>query len=85
MARADSKSRHRDVLASKLIIDDASREISQESIQMHGGIGMTMEYPIGHYAKRLTVIPRTFDDVDTVSQELASLGGLIEPQAADLG
>lgn len=82
---ADSKSRHRDVLAAKLIIDDASREISQESIQMHGGIGMTMEYPIGHYAKRLTVIPRTFDDVDTVSQELASLGGLIEPQAADLG
>lgn len=81
---ADSKSRHRDVLAAKLIIDDASREISQESIQMHGGIGMTMEYPIGHYAKRLTVIPRTFDDVDTVSQELASLGGLIEPQAADL-
>lgn len=82
---SDSKSRHRDVLAAKLIIDDASREISQESIQMHGGIGMTMEYPIGHYAKRLTVIPRTFDDADTVSQELASLGGLIEPQAAELG
>ncbi|HLS34561.1 MAG TPA: acyl-CoA dehydrogenase, partial [Brevibacterium sp.] len=39
----DAKSRHRDVLAAKLIIDDAAREISQEAIQMHGGIGMTME------------------------------------------
>ena len=81
---AASKDRHRDVLAAKLIIDDVAHTISQESIQLHGGIGMTMEYPIGHYAKRLTVIPRTFDDSDGVTQELASLGGLIEPQAADL-
>lgn len=80
----DAKTRHRDVLAAKLIIDEAARDISQESIQMHGGIGMTMEYPIGHFAKRLTVIPRTFDDVDTVTQELASLGGLIEPHAVEL-
>ncbi|WP_291793567.1 acyl-CoA dehydrogenase family protein [Brevibacterium sp.] len=80
----DSKSRHRDVLAAKLVIDNAAREISQESIQMHGGIGMTMEYPIGHYAKRLTVITKTFDDKDEVAQALAAQGGLLEPHAADL-
>jgi len=79
-----SKDRHRDILASKLVIDEAAHEISQESIQLHGGIGMTMEYPIGHYAKRLTVIPRTFDDQDEVTQQLASLGGLIEPAAMDV-
>ena len=76
--------RHRDVVAAKIIIDQAARHISQESIQMHGGIGMAMEYPIGHYAKRLTVISKTFDDADGLTAELASLGGLIEAEAADL-
>ncbi|RBP66984.1 alkylation response protein AidB-like acyl-CoA dehydrogenase [Brevibacterium sanguinis] len=78
------KDRHRDVIAAKIIVDRCARHISQESIQMHGGIGMTMEYPIGHYAKRLTVIARTFDDADSLTAELAQLGGLIEPYAADL-
>ena len=78
------KDRHRDVIAAKIVVDRAARNISQESIQMHGGIGMTMEYPIGHYAKRLTVMARTFDDADSLTAELAELGGLIEPHAADL-
>ncbi|WP_309132752.1 acyl-CoA dehydrogenase family protein [Brevibacterium sp.] len=78
------KDRHRDVVAAKIVVDGTARHISQESIQMHGGIGMTMEYPIGHYAKRLTVISRTFDDADSLTAELAQLGGLIEPHAADL-
>lgn len=79
-----SETRHRDVLAAKYVIDDTARLISQEAIQMHGGIGMTMEYPIGHYAKRLTVIPRTFDSKEEVTRELSALGGLIKPEAADL-
>lgn len=76
--------RHRDVIAAKLIIDQAARHISQESIQMHGGIGMAMEFPIGHYAKRLTVISKTFDDSDSLTAELADIGGLIQAEAADL-
>lgn len=80
----DGKARHTDVVAAKIIIDQTAEHISQESIQMHGGIGMTMEYPIGHYAKRLTVIGRTFDEADALSAELAAAGGLIEPYAADL-
>lgn len=83
-ASGAEKDRHRDVIAAKIIIDSAARNISQESIQMHGGIGMTMEYPIGHYAKRLTVISRTFDDADSLTAELTEIGGLIEPHAADL-
>ncbi|GAA2013068.1 acyl-CoA dehydrogenase family protein [Brevibacterium samyangense] len=78
-----SKTRHTDIVAAKLIIDQSAELISKESIQMHGGNGMTMEYPIGHYAKRLTVIPRTFDEYDALGFELSSLGGLIEPKAAD--
>ncbi|RAE32360.1 acyl-CoA dehydrogenase, partial [Burkholderia multivorans] len=83
-AEGAEKARRRDVIAAKIIIDSTARHISQESIQMHGGIGMTMEYPIGHYAKRLTVISKTFDDADSLTAELASIGGLIEPHAADL-
>jgi alkylation response protein AidB-like acyl-CoA dehydrogenase len=44
----------------KLQIDRSGRHIAQEAIQLHGGIGMTAEYPVGHYAARLTAIEHTF-------------------------
>jgi hypothetical protein len=40
----------------KLQVGQSGRHIAQESIQLHGGIGMTAEYPVGHYAARLTAI-----------------------------
>ncbi|MBW9207626.1 acyl-CoA dehydrogenase family protein [Mumia sp. zg.B17] len=40
-------------------IGRTARHVSQESIQLHGGIGVTAEYSIGHYAARLTVLERT--------------------------
>ena len=43
----------------KLQIGHSGRHIAQEAIQMHGGIGMTAEYPVGHYAARLTAIEHT--------------------------
>jgi alkylation response protein AidB-like acyl-CoA dehydrogenase len=43
----------------KLQVGRSGRHIAQESIQMHGGIGMTAEYPVGHYAARLTAIEHT--------------------------
>jgi alkylation response protein AidB-like acyl-CoA dehydrogenase len=43
----------------KLQIGRSGRHIAQESIQLHGGIGMTAEYPLGHYAARLTAIEHT--------------------------
>jgi alkylation response protein AidB-like acyl-CoA dehydrogenase len=43
----------------KLQIGRSARHIGQEAIQMHGGIGMTAEYPVGHYAARLTAIEHT--------------------------
>jgi alkylation response protein AidB-like acyl-CoA dehydrogenase len=43
----------------KLQICRSGRHIGQEAIQLHGGIGMTAEYPVGHYAARLTAIERT--------------------------
>jgi hypothetical protein len=43
----------------KLQIGRSGRHIAEEAIQLHGGIGMTAEYPVGHYAARLTAIEQT--------------------------
>ncbi len=43
----------------KLQVGRSGRHISQEAIQLHGGIGVTAEYPVGHYAARLTAIEHT--------------------------
>jgi alkylation response protein AidB-like acyl-CoA dehydrogenase len=48
----------------KLQVGRAARLIGQEAIQMHGGIGLTAEYPVGHYAARLTAIERTLGGAD---------------------
>ncbi|MFH5212222.1 acyl-CoA dehydrogenase family protein [Antrihabitans spumae] len=43
----------------KLQIGKSARHIGHEAIQLHGGIGMTAEYPVGHYVSRLTAIENT--------------------------
>ncbi|OSC41691.1 acyl-CoA dehydrogenase family protein [Mycobacterium decipiens] len=43
----------------KLQVGRSGRHIGQEAIQLHGGIGMTAEYPVGHYTARLTAIEHT--------------------------
>lgn len=54
----------------KLQIGRAGRHIAQESIQLHGGIGVTAEYPVAHYAARLTAIEHT---LGTSSEHLHTL------------
>ena len=44
----------------KMQIGRSGKHILQESIQLHGGIGVTAEYPIAHYAARLTAIDQTY-------------------------
>ncbi|MCV7382677.1 acyl-CoA dehydrogenase family protein [Mycolicibacter longobardus] len=43
----------------KLQVGRSGRHIAQEAIQLHGGIGVTWEYPVGHYAARLTAFEHT--------------------------
>ncbi len=69
--------RRRSVQAAKIQIDLSSRLIGQEAIQLHGGIGMTMEYPLGHYVRRTTVIAKTFADTDQLIDAVGSGGGLV--------
>ena len=72
----DPISRRRAICAAKAQIGRAARQVGQEAIQLHGGIGMTMEYAAGHYFKRLTMIDQSFGDADAHLAELAALGGL---------
>ena len=48
----------------KLQISRSSRKLGQEAIQLHGGIGVTAEYPVGHYVSRLVAIEHTLGGVD---------------------
>jgi alkylation response protein AidB-like acyl-CoA dehydrogenase len=77
LAVEDPAEQRRTVQACRVKIDTAARMIGQEAIQLHGGIGMTAEYPVGHYLKRLTVISKTFADTDTLVEALAAAGGLV--------
>ncbi|MGB8843412.1 MAG: acyl-CoA dehydrogenase family protein [Aliidongia sp.] len=69
----DSTDRRRAVSAAKVLIGRSGRLIGQESIQLHGGIGLTKEYNAGHYFKRLTIIDRTFGDTDYHLTRFAAL------------
>jgi alkylation response protein AidB-like acyl-CoA dehydrogenase len=48
----------------KNLIGRAARLIAEESIQMHGGIAMTWEYSVSHYAKRLIMLDAQLGDTD---------------------
>jgi len=72
----DPTERRRAIAAAKVQIGRSGRHVGQEAIQLHGGIGMTMEYKVGHYFKRMTMIDMLFGDADAHLETLAKLGGL---------
>ena len=79
----DPLERRRAISAAKVQIGRSGRHVGQEAIQLHGGIGMTMEYKVGHYFKRMTMIDQMFGDADRHLAILARLGGLFgAPRAA---
>ena len=61
---SDPNVRKRAASAAKVCIGKAARFVGQQSIQLHGAIGMADELVVGHYFKRLTMIDILFGDVD---------------------
>lgn len=49
--------------AAKVLVGRNARRVTQEAIQMHGGIGMTEEYAVGHYMRRVLVLDQLHGDV----------------------
>ncbi|PKP80758.1 MAG: pimeloyl-CoA dehydrogenase small subunit [Alphaproteobacteria bacterium HGW-Alphaproteobacteria-18] len=60
----DEVTRKKAASAAKVRIGQGGRFVGQQSIQIHGGMGMTDELAIGHYFKRLTMIDSEFGNVD---------------------
>jgi pimeloyl-CoA dehydrogenase small subunit len=73
----DAKERAKAIAAAKVQIGKSAKFVGQQSIQLHGGIGMTMEAKIGHYFKRLTMIENTFGDTDYHLRRVTDAGGLV--------
>jgi alkylation response protein AidB-like acyl-CoA dehydrogenase len=55
----------------RLQVSRAGRHIGKEAIQLHGGIGVTAEYSVGHYTSRLTAIDHLLGDGDWALARLA--------------
>jgi alkylation response protein AidB-like acyl-CoA dehydrogenase len=73
-AGGDAGERQRAVSAAKVKIADAARQVSQESVQLHGGMGMTEELKVSHTFRRLTMIAQRFGDADHHLERYAALG-----------
>ncbi|KGD41018.1 hypothetical protein DP44_3534 [Burkholderia pseudomallei] len=56
--------RERALSAAKYSVGRIGALVAEESIQLHGGIGMTWELPLAHYAKRLVMIDHQLGDED---------------------
>ncbi len=78
-AEENADERRQALSAAKVQIGRSGRLVGQQAIQLHGGIGMTMEYKVGHYFKRATMIDLMFGDAD---HHLRRLGRQSRPPAA---
>jgi pimeloyl-CoA dehydrogenase small subunit len=68
----DETARAHDIALAKVGIGQAGRYVSQSAVQMHGGIGMTEEYAVGHYFRRCMIIERLFGDPAYYLNKLAA-------------
>ncbi|WP_028228174.1 acyl-CoA dehydrogenase family protein [Paraburkholderia ferrariae] len=72
--------RERALSAAKYTIGRIGARVAEESIQLHGGIGMTWELPLSHYAKRLVMIDHQLGDEDHHLARYIALGRPVSPQ-----
>jgi alkylation response protein AidB-like acyl-CoA dehydrogenase len=61
---AESAARAAAISAAKVVAGNAAAFVGTQGIQLHGGIGMTEEYVVGHYYKKLVVLGKRYGDAD---------------------
>ena len=69
---ADAATREQTLSAAKVIVGQACRFVSQQAVQLHGGMGVTDELDVGHYFKRLMAIELQFGSTDSHLEHYAA-------------
>jgi alkylation response protein AidB-like acyl-CoA dehydrogenase len=64
VSEPDPIERRRAMSEVKVQISKSGRFVAQQAVQLHGGIGVTEEYAVGHYFKRLSMMEALFGDSD---------------------
>lgn len=72
---ARSPDRHRHLAAAKAFVNLASRRVAEACVQLHGGIGVTEEFIVGSYLRRILSIAATLGDADSHIETLAEIAG----------
>lgn len=67
----DAFARRQAVIATHFTVARAALKVSQDSVQLHGGIGMANETPVGGYFRRLLTLPLLFGDEDACAESYA--------------
>jgi pimeloyl-CoA dehydrogenase small subunit len=76
LALENPAERARNIAAAKIQIGRSGKFVGQQAVQLHGAIGITAEYKVGHAFKRLTAIDTLFGDANHHLDALAEAGGL---------
>lgn len=75
-ADLDTEAGPRTIALAKHLVGRAARMVAEESIQLHGGIGMTWEYPGAHVAKRLVMFDAQLGDADHQVRRVLAMDGV---------
>lgn len=71
--RGDAALLRRQVAATRACVVQTARHVWEESVQLHGAIGMTDEYQVGRYVKRLALACTLFGGLEEHLEKLAAL------------
>lgn len=74
----DPVARKRAISAAKVTLSTGGRAVTRESLQLHGGIGITDEHDSGLYFKRMLVLDTLFGDEVHHVERFASLPSFVE-------
>jgi pimeloyl-CoA dehydrogenase len=69
----DGEEARRDLHRAKLSVGRHARQLAHSAIQLHGGIGMTEEYAVGHHLRRIHVLDQLFGDAEAHAARLGAL------------